>query len=711
MARPAFCRGALLSLLLTSICAADEDLVRRAADAVHEAFVSERWADHANAFAEFHRVSMKHGAAPLSADTLRLSKVVRLEHLICIARERLEPALSDEHEEFGASVRALVDARQQLGAIADLDPPTSRLLQASIAGITTVIADASEARLRRELNEVDAALTAKRWDDCGPILARLHPRPKQLELDPERAHRAEGFAQQIFALTRIVEAERELELAKGETQPRGRLDSAWRALDTAHHPRAEELRRRIAELRGELDLQTLLEPFEQLEQLVAGLPPNGDTKIRTVQQRLRDLQPAIDRMPESTSKGELAARTFRLRSRVQEWQSTFASLEEALTAWAGVKQDGGFGHDHFTTARRAQAWLSADTTRKALTDHPSSVQLRVAIAEATSARDESRRQWIEEASRRVENGIDRYSLGAIAAAEGFPGQPELLARARARLEQVEKERERRDREEYAEGQARPARFRSIAWALYGVLFVGCAVLICLRRPSPETVEPQPASVLAALGRSVLALAICIGVGQYLVGYMFVASRPTWERTLTALVPHVPVLTGLSTLVCAGVAYAFWRIGWGPEAPPRSDRLRTLKWFVLSALLAIVPALGLAWGQAQLGYPVEEQEILVLALQRPTLSLYITLAFVVPIGEELLFRRLVYGQLRALGRGGAVVISSAIFAVSHLNPFGFLVYMAIGVALCVAYEKTGRLAVPIAVHALYNLIGITAQSSG
>jgi uncharacterized protein len=118
---------------------------------------------------------------------------------------------------------------------------------------------------------------------------------------------------------------------------------------------------------------------------------------------------------------------------------------------------------------------------------------------------------------------------------------------------------------------------------------------------------------------------------------------------------------------------------------------------------------LSWVQERIGYPIEEQEILVLAVQAPTLSLYVALAFVGPLGEELVFRRLVYGQLRTLGRGWAVLVSSTVFAASHLNPSGFLVYMAIGVALSLAYEKTGRLSVVVAVHALFNLISLTLQS--
>jgi membrane protease YdiL (CAAX protease family) len=93
----------------------------------------------------------------------------------------------------------------------------------------------------------------------------------------------------------------------------------------------------------------------------------------------------------------------------------------------------------------------------------------------------------------------------------------------------------------------------------------------------------------------------------------------------------------------------------------------------------------------------------------------------PLAEELLFRGVLFKGLRdgfraRLGRGGAVglaaLISGAIFGSLHLGggQDKFIpVLVALGVLLALAYEWTGTLYVPIAIHALNNAIA-TASSS-
>lgn len=93
----------------------------------------------------------------------------------------------------------------------------------------------------------------------------------------------------------------------------------------------------------------------------------------------------------------------------------------------------------------------------------------------------------------------------------------------------------------------------------------------------------------------------------------------------------------------------------------------------------------------------------------------------PVAEELLFRGVLFKGLRdgfraKLGRGIAVglaaLISGAIFGALHLGggQDKFIpVLVALGVLLALAYEWSGTLYVPIAIHALNNAIA-TASSS-
>ena len=102
-------------------------------------------------------------------------------------------------------------------------------------------------------------------------------------------------------------------------------------------------------------------------------------------------------------------------------------------------------------------------------------------------------------------------------------------------------------------------------------------------------------------------------------------------------------------------------------------------------------------------------------ETPTqLLLAITAAVVLaPIAEELLFRGLLHRALRGrLAIVPATMISSVLFAVVHVDvafsqPLALVGLTLVGVLLAVAYERTGGLVVPIAIHAVHNAVTILA----
>jgi membrane protease YdiL (CAAX protease family) len=73
----------------------------------------------------------------------------------------------------------------------------------------------------------------------------------------------------------------------------------------------------------------------------------------------------------------------------------------------------------------------------------------------------------------------------------------------------------------------------------------------------------------------------------------------------------------------------------------------------------------------------------------------------PIFEEFIFRGLIFGGLRrSLGFVPAAMASAAIFAIVHPPPSVIPVFL-MGLAAAFAYERTGMLAAPMTVHAVYN----------
>jgi len=75
----------------------------------------------------------------------------------------------------------------------------------------------------------------------------------------------------------------------------------------------------------------------------------------------------------------------------------------------------------------------------------------------------------------------------------------------------------------------------------------------------------------------------------------------------------------------------------------------------------------------------------------------------PIMEEILFRHILFGNLNArFGFWIAFAVSSLLFALIH-GDNKILVYVAMSFAFSLAYAKTRRLIVPIAIHAFNNAI--------
>ncbi len=88
--------------------------------------------------------------------------------------------------------------------------------------------------------------------------------------------------------------------------------------------------------------------------------------------------------------------------------------------------------------------------------------------------------------------------------------------------------------------------------------------------------------------------------------------------------------------------------------------------------------------------------------------YILLVVVAaPVSEEVLFRGLFYSALK--GRFGviaAMVISAAVFAAMHLDPYAAIAYFFGGICLAYIYEKHHNLWYNIVAHATWNLIAVT-----
>jgi membrane protease YdiL (CAAX protease family) len=111
---------------------------------------------------------------------------------------------------------------------------------------------------------------------------------------------------------------------------------------------------------------------------------------------------------------------------------------------------------------------------------------------------------------------------------------------------------------------------------------------------------------------------------------------------------------------------------------------------------------------------EVQETLREALVDPQQSLVVSIAVVVfaPLGEELLFRGLLFQALRnRLRLWPSVLVSGLLFAASHVQPLAILVLLPVGMFFAWAFHRRGTLLVPIAAHAAFNLINVVLIQVG
>ena len=77
----------------------------------------------------------------------------------------------------------------------------------------------------------------------------------------------------------------------------------------------------------------------------------------------------------------------------------------------------------------------------------------------------------------------------------------------------------------------------------------------------------------------------------------------------------------------------------------------------------------------------------------------------PIGEELFFRGLLFGGLRAsMPFWAAALLSAGIFAVVHVYVLLMPLLFLVGFGLAYIYERSGSLLSSIAAHSAFNLIG-------
>lgn len=128
----------------------------------------------------------------------------------------------------------------------------------------------------------------------------------------------------------------------------------------------------------------------------------------------------------------------------------------------------------------------------------------------------------------------------------------------------------------------------------------------------------------------------------------------------------------------------------------------------ATVLLLIP-ISYAWDTLLkwLGVPVEKQELIQIFAKADTPAKLLVMSLVAiviaPLTEELTFRAGFFRFLRGrVPRWLAFVLPSIVFASLHNNLAVLAPLFALGVIFSFAYERTGRVLVPMVAHALFNL---------
>lgn len=140
------------------------------------------------------------------------------------------------------------------------------------------------------------------------------------------------------------------------------------------------------------------------------------------------------------------------------------------------------------------------------------------------------------------------------------------------------------------------------------------------------------------------------------------------------------------------------------------RRTSAQWMIVATLIGLffVPvsvSLSLAFERSATGREVDlspPREVFDTVPIDEFLLVFVGVAVIVPIAEELFFRGMLYRWLRTrLNLGFALVISSAIFGAVHFSPISFISLSAVGALCALMFEYSRSIWPAVAVHAANN----------
>lgn len=133
------------------------------------------------------------------------------------------------------------------------------------------------------------------------------------------------------------------------------------------------------------------------------------------------------------------------------------------------------------------------------------------------------------------------------------------------------------------------------------------------------------------------------------------------------------------------------------------------------MLASVAVVGLQIGIVSplinvIPMPQFMEEIVLDLAKRNGVFSFIAIVVAAPVFEEMIFRGVILdGLLKKYSPTKAILTSSALFGILHLNPWQFIAAMVVGVLSGWVYYETRKLTLCILIHAVNNLVAFVSMA--
>ncbi|MFI7676544.1 lysostaphin resistance A-like protein [Actinophytocola sp. NPDC049390] len=216
-----------------------------------------------------------------------------------------------------------------------------------------------------------------------------------------------------------------------------------------------------------------------------------------------------------------------------------------------------------------------------------------------------------------------------------------------------------------------------------------------------------------------------GFGAFLFVFaVFVLSAVVIGALVSAVAPQavgspsvIVIGTMVPTVLATGVALLVTKLrGNGPRIDLRwsmraEDVRAGFKWGLIGLICTTVAAflwtnlVGDQNAQSAVGALVDNQRMpIALAI-----AMFLFVWLIGPVCEEIIYRGLLWGALERLkwGRWAVFVLTTIIFAVSHLEPLRTSLLLVIGIPIGLARLFTGRLGASIVAHQVNNFLPAVA----